>query len=110
LADLPKVMGISRSSFHAAFTDKRVFFTECLDLWATRTLELLKDQRSGLPLIDALQKVFERSFVDVQCSKFNWGCMLVNNGIRVFCRRRLPEARYLQSIAATIFLVRSAIA
>jgi hypothetical protein len=36
--------------------------------------------------------------------------MLVNNGVRVFCRRRLPEPRYLQSIAATFFLVRSAIA
>jgi len=78
LADLLPAMGISRSSFYAAFGDKRGFFIECLDLWAARTLRLLNDQRNGLPPIDALQKFFERSVAEALGPKVNWGCMLVN--------------------------------
>lgn len=78
LADLLPAMGISRSSFYAAFGDKRGFFIECLDLWAARTLQLLNDQRNGLPPIDALQKFFERSVAEALGPKVNWGCMLVN--------------------------------
>jgi len=78
LADLLPTMGISRSSFYAAFGDKRGFFIECLDLWAARTLQLLNDQRNGLPPIDALQKFFERSVAEALGPKVNWGCMLVN--------------------------------
>lgn len=78
LADLLAAMGISRSSFYAAFGDKRSFFVECLDLWAARTLQLLNNPRNAPPPIDALQKFFERSFVDARGSKSNWGCMLVN--------------------------------
>ena len=43
LADLLEAMHISRSSFYAAFIDKRSFFIECLDLWAARTMHLLRD-------------------------------------------------------------------
>jgi TetR/AcrR family transcriptional repressor of nem operon len=78
LADLLPAMGISRGSFYAAFGDKRSFFIECLDLWAARTLQLLNDQRNGLPPIDALQKFFERSVAEALGPKVNWGCMLVN--------------------------------
>jgi TetR/AcrR family transcriptional regulator, transcriptional repressor for nem operon len=80
LADLLTAMGIARSSFYAAFTDKRSLFIECLDLWAARTLQLLQDARSEMPPVDALQHFFERSFVGVQGAgaKANWGCMLVN--------------------------------
>jgi TetR/AcrR family transcriptional repressor of nem operon len=78
LADLLPAMGISRGSFYAAFGDKRGFFIECLDLWAARTLQLLNDQRNGLPPIDALQKFFERSVAEALGPKVNWGCMLVN--------------------------------
>ena len=78
LADLLPAMGISRSSFYAAFGDKRSFFIECLDLWAARTMQLLNDQRNGLPPIDALQEFFERSVAEALGPKVNWGCMLVN--------------------------------
>lgn len=78
LADLLAAMGISRSSFYAAFTDKRSFFIECLDLWAARTLELLRRARADKPPVDALQSFFERSFVAARGAKANWGCMLVN--------------------------------
>lgn len=78
LADLLAAMGIGRSSFYAAFTDKRSFYIECLDLWAARTLELLEQARAGMPPIDALQNFFERSFVVARGAKASWGCMLVN--------------------------------
>jgi TetR/AcrR family transcriptional regulator, transcriptional repressor for nem operon len=78
LADLLAAMGIGRSSFYAAFTDKRSFFIECLDLWAARTLDLLQRARAEMAPLDALQYFFERSFVVARDARANWGCMLVN--------------------------------
>ena len=78
LAGLLQAMGIGRSSFYAAFTDKRTFFIECLDLWAARTLDLLERSRTEMPPVDALQDFFQRSFVVARSAKANWGCMLVN--------------------------------
>lgn len=78
LADLLQNMDIGRSSFYAAFTDKRTFFIECLDLWAARTLDLLERDRTEKPPVDALQDFFERSFGAARSAKANWGCMLVN--------------------------------
>lgn len=80
LADLLEGMNIGRSSFYAAFIDKRTFFIECLDLWAARTLHLLQDARSQMPPVDALQNFFERSLAGLQDAgaKASWGCMLVN--------------------------------
>jgi TetR/AcrR family transcriptional repressor of nem operon len=165
LADLLAAMDIGRSSFYAAFTDKRSLFVECLDLFAARTLELLQRTRAQMPPVDALQHFFERSFFGARGagdSKRHWGCMLVNTvlemagvdddlarrasrhlgdvqrifqaylqdagaaparaeelaamlmlvneGIRVSSRRRLPDAQHLQPIATTFRLIRSAIA
>ena len=78
VAELLQTMGIGRSSFYAAFTDKRTFFIECLDLWAARTLDLLQRARTERPPVDALQDFFERSFVGTRGAKAHWGCMLVN--------------------------------
>ena len=78
LADLLQAMGIGRSSFYAAFTDKRTFFIECLDLWAARTLDLIEHARAQRPPVDALQDFFERSVVAARGAKAHWGCMLVN--------------------------------
>ena len=78
LADLLQAMGIGRSSFYAAFTDKRTFFIECLDLWAARTLDLIEHARAHRPPVDALQDFFERSVVTARGAKAHWGCMLVN--------------------------------
>lgn len=78
LAELLQTMGIGRSSFYAAFTDKRTFFIECLNLWAARTLDLLQRARTERPPMDALQDFFERSFVGARGAKAHWGCMLVN--------------------------------
>lgn len=162
MADLLAAMGIGRSSFYAAFTDKRGLFIECLDLFSARTLELLQRSRAEMPPVDALQGFFERNFIGARGAKEHWGCMLVNTvlemagvddelaarashhlgemqrffqacledagatparaeelaamlmlvneGIRVSSRRRLPDAQHLQPIATTFRLIRSAIA
>lgn len=89
LADLLAAMSIGRSSFYAAFTDKRTLFLECLDLFVTRTAELLERARSELAPVDALQHFFERNFIDVPGSGVgasasrHWGCMLVNTVIEM---------------------------
>ena len=81
LADLLAAMGIGRSSFYAAFTDKRCLFIECLDLFSQRTIELLQRSRAQMPPVDALQGFFERNFVGAggaAAARGHWGCMLVN--------------------------------
>lgn len=52
LTDLLETMGIGRSSFYAAFTDKRIFYIECLDLFADRTLHLLQAAPPDMPPFD----------------------------------------------------------
>jgi TetR/AcrR family transcriptional repressor of nem operon len=168
LADLLTAMGIGRSSFYAAFTDKRTLFLECLDLFAARTAELVQRARSEMGPVDALQHFFERNFIGAPGSGVgasasrHWGCMLVNTviemagvddelaqrasrhlsevqrifqeclqeagaeaaraeelaamlmlvneGIRVSSRRRLPDAQHLGPITTTFGLIRSAVA
>lgn len=89
LADLLTAMGIGRSSFYAAFTDKRTLFLECLDLFAARTAELVQAARGEMPPVDALQHFFERNLVGtpgsgVGASKSrHWGCLLVNTVIEL---------------------------
>ena len=78
VADLLAAMTISRSSFYAAFTDKRSLFIECLDLFSARTLDMLQRARAEMPPIDALQNFFERDFIGARGAKGHWGCMLVN--------------------------------
>jgi AcrR family transcriptional regulator len=58
LADLLAAMEIGRSSFYAAFGDKRTLFLECLDLFAARTGAAVQRTRAALPPIDALQDFF----------------------------------------------------
>ncbi len=81
LAELLQAMGIGRSSFYAAFTDKRSLFIECLDLFFARSLNMLHGARAAMPPIDALQRFFEHSVTGVHGAgavKGHWGCMLVN--------------------------------
>ena len=81
MADLLAAMGIGRSSFYAAFTDKRGLFIECLDLFAERTMELLRRARTEMPPVDALQHFFERNFLGAPGAglvRQHWGCMLVS--------------------------------
>lgn len=81
LADLLAAMAISRSSFYAAFTDKRSLFIACLDLFSARTLDMLQRGSVDTPPVDALQHSFEGSFAaphGTGAARGHWGCMLVN--------------------------------
>lgn len=81
VAELLAAMGISRSSFYAAFTDKRSLFIECLDLFSARTLEKMQTAGAGMQPIDALQHFFEGGASGPQgagAASGPWGCMLVN--------------------------------
>jgi hypothetical protein len=60
-------MDIGRSSFYAAFGDKRTLFIECGDLFGVRMLDILRRDRNAMPPLDAQQEFFERSFTDAQC-------------------------------------------
>lgn len=78
LADLLEAMGIGRSSFYAAFTDKRSLFILCLDLFAERTLALLERAHAQRPPLDALQGFFEGDLFSGRGAQRQWGCLLVN--------------------------------
>ena len=81
LAHLLAAMGISRSSFYAAFTDKRSLYIECMDLFSARTLNLMQRARAEMPPVDALQGFFERNVGEARGAhvvKGHWGCLLVN--------------------------------
>ena len=66
LSDLLETTNISRSSFYAAFTDKRIFYIECLDLFVERTLELLQTARAEKPPVEALENFFKRNFMGMK--------------------------------------------
>lgn len=83
LADLLEVMGIGRSSFYAAFTDKRSLFIVCLDLFAERTLALLERSCAQRPPLDALQGFFEGDLFGGRGELRQWGCMLVNTSLEM---------------------------
>jgi TetR/AcrR family transcriptional regulator, transcriptional repressor for nem operon len=78
LADLLEAMAIGRSSFYAAFGDKRALFLTCLDLFGARTKDIVRRTRSDMPPLDVLHHFFERQFIGPSASKAQWGCMLVN--------------------------------
>lgn len=78
LADLLEAMAIGRSSFYAAFVDKRSLFIECLDLFAQRNQNIVTRAREELSPLDALHHFFVRGFAGTRRAKPEWGCMLVN--------------------------------
>jgi TetR/AcrR family transcriptional repressor of nem operon len=79
LADLLVAMDIGRSSFYAAFTDKRTLYIECMDLFSARVLALLERARADKPPVDVLQDFFEGNLVGGRAARPDWGCLLVNS-------------------------------
>lgn len=81
MADLLAAMRISRSSFYAAFTDKRALFIECLDLFAARAQDALRLACTEMPPVDALQWFVEYNVGGARGAgpgREHWGCLLVN--------------------------------
>lgn len=78
LPELLAAMAISRSSFYAAYGDKRRLFVECLDLFAERTRRILSNARADRPPLTALQFFFERHLDGAGRARASYGCLLVN--------------------------------
>lgn len=83
LIDLLTAMEISRSSFYAAFGDKRALLLECLDLFAERTLSFLGATRTHDRPLDGLRRFFELGLGRMGEGESHWGCLLVNTSLEM---------------------------
>ena len=77
LAQLLHAMGISRSSFYAAFGDKRDLYLEVLKLFYERTRTMLVDTRIESPA-ERLRNFFDKTVAGVPRQRAARGCMMVN--------------------------------
>ena len=75
---LLQVTGLSRSSFYAAFIDKRSLYRECLALFGRRTRDILKQTINPDQPLAAIEGFFRRTLCDVPSERVAWGCMMVN--------------------------------
>lgn len=78
LNQLLDAMAIGRSSFYAAFIDKRSLYVEALTLFAERTyaiLHALNDQQNPAA---AIELFFEHTLFKVPEQRMRRGCMMVN--------------------------------
>ncbi|MEH6569451.1 MAG: TetR/AcrR family transcriptional regulator [Halioglobus sp.] len=78
LPDLLETMGIARSSFYASFGTKRKLFTECLELFGDRTLDIVQEDAKRLAPAKLPRAFFESTVLDVSQRRVKHGCMLVN--------------------------------
>lgn len=78
MAQLLEAMGIARSSFYASFLDKRSVFMECLDLFSSRTLNILDGEDIERSPEIAAALFFERTLFNVPKRRCGYGCMMVN--------------------------------
>ncbi len=78
LSQLLQAMAIGRSSFYAAFSDKRSLYIEALSLFAERTNAVLSDVRDQQNPANAIKLFFEHTLFQVPERRMRRGCMLVN--------------------------------
>ena len=78
LNQLLAAMDIGRSSFYAAFGDKRSLFVECLELFALRTRDILRAARDEQGSPAAIRGFFDRTLFQVPDYRARRGCMMVN--------------------------------
>lgn len=78
LTNLLQVMGISRSSFYAAFTDKRSLYIGALTLFSQRTHSVLESVKEETNPSNAIRSFFEHTLFDVPERRMRRGCMMVN--------------------------------
>ena len=79
LPDLLDAMGIARSSFYAAFGDKRSLFIECLELFGDRTRDILLEGARDDDSLAAIHQFFHKTISEVPLSRLSCGCMMVNS-------------------------------
>ena len=100
LSQLLEAMAISRSSFYAAFTDKRSVYIAALTLFSQRTnsvlLSVADDRNPG----NAIKNFFEHTLFSVPERRMRRGCMMVNTvleladvdqGLSILASQKLDE-------------------
>jgi TetR/AcrR family transcriptional repressor of nem operon len=78
LSQLLDAMQIGRSSFYAAFDDKRSLYIEVLRLFAERTCAILDAVRTEENPAQAVALFFEHTLFSVPKSRVQAGCMMIN--------------------------------
>jgi TetR/AcrR family transcriptional repressor of nem operon len=78
LTQLLEAMGIGRSSFYAAFGDKRSLFIEVLELFSERTRQMLVDAWEETGSLDVIQRFFYTTLLEVPRARAGRGGMTVN--------------------------------
>lgn len=79
LSQLLDCMGIGRSSFYAAFGDKRSLFCECLELFYQRTRRIMEQAWDRHRSPAAFAEFFEQTLFQVPRRRVQRGCMMVNS-------------------------------
>ena len=78
LSQLLEDMDLGRSSFYAAFGNKRSLFVEVLGLFSERTREMLVNAWEESKSLDAIRYFFYDTLLDVPRVRAGRGCMMVN--------------------------------
>ena len=100
LSQLLEAMVISRSSFYAAFTDKRSIFIEALILFSQRTNSVLLSVKDDNNPGNAIKIFFEHTLLCVPERRMRRGCMMVNTvleladidqGLSILASQKLDE-------------------
>lgn len=100
LRQLLEAMAISRSSFYAAFTDKRSVYIEALTLFSQRTNSVLLSVEDDKNPGNAIKNFFEHTLFSVPERRMRRGCMMVNTvleladvdqGLSILASQKLDE-------------------
>jgi TetR/AcrR family transcriptional repressor of nem operon len=100
LSQLLEAMRISRSSFYAAFTDKRSIYIEALTLFSQRTNVVLVSVEDEKNPGNAIKNFFEHTLFSVPERRMRRGCMMVNTvleladvdqGLSILAAQKLDE-------------------
>ncbi len=78
LQHLLDAMGISRSSFYAAFGDKRALFIEIVAVFRDRTIAILERAYDELGPSAAIPEFFRHTVLGVPTRRVRRGCLMVN--------------------------------
>lgn len=78
LSQLLDEMAIGRSSFYAAYGDKRSLFIEVLSLFSDRTRRMLVEAWEQTASLEAVGRFFYDTLLEVPRHRAGRGCMMVN--------------------------------
>ncbi len=78
LQELLDAMQISRSSFYAAFGDKRALFLEVMQIFRDRTAAILLQYHADGGAASAIPGFFRHTVLEVPARRARRGCLMVN--------------------------------